>query len=1711
MLANNMVALYDKEPQYLDSIFTVVKTLNIVYDVLDLVHCTRLSIELAFLAKKIRKQHTPLNNEYDMAGTILKAFRANEDHLSLTLRKKFEDFSLSFLNCSLEPKLNMSVSTISDGSTSKKFPLTIKEDADEYLRKLFAGKLSPENLVKNLKRKATISLRDRETVYCVIHTLLDDYIHTSNVSEEELVTRSITLGLSISHDLLSENYTQKILNAVLSDLENSPTSKKFKFAVCAIEQYHHRLYEWTFHFEKLLSIPHLPASCPELFKKLQTIHSSYGNSVPKLMVPVDQAQGGKANSKRSYENDDQANGGNNDAGIINQGHQQHSSGSGNGSSDSGGEKNNGPGNGSSDGSDGDYSKEAPVQMLARAMPEVKQPTEETRDQIQFILNNVSFQNLEEKTALLRKIIQPSHFDYFAQHIVVYRISKNANFQSLYYELIDGFHSSELSAKVLNWTYYSIKNLLASPKLLYVSERSILKNLGSWLGHLTLAREKPIFHRDLPIKDLILHAYKTDNLVAVLPFVSKILAKSEKSKIFKVPNPWLVAILRLYKELHGYPNLKQNLKFDIELLFQTLKIDLKTIEPSQFFHQYRLNNQSDQGVTNNGANYDRQPMTVKPLSKNSNVISFQQPIIPSVTCHWMPGLAQTPQLAQFFSQQLRIKQFLYATFDRAIEQIVNTVLDRVTAFATTTTQKIVLKDFAMESDETKLMRAAHCMVQVLSSSFTSVISRPSLKSFVEHVCHSQFTGFNDTIKQILQEAIEINLVVACSVIEKHVSKKAVTSIDQALRRAFEYRVMFREKQRQGSIQSFYDMEYLPKTGPYLPQVLPDLLKPQICASSQMAVYENFLRLNELMNSEDQAMQNQARQAQLSLQSQILHQPHQYIDAKVNNLGRKACSNQLPDKGLLLTNTAYSSLANVSNPACKAPKPSGNFELYDTAKAMHMFNNLIEELVTYTASYFDTSNKTLLDNPNISETLKRLTNFVAFQCQDRVAVAEKASCEVLELLYTSSLSNRNRVESQSIRSMYVHILFALARTSSAVTGCVTEWYARDKFQYDKEITLSFLVWQLIRPSYFDTVLVRNLEKGCNIAAVKFAVYIIKMAMLRTQMPMLAGSDIPHLLDELEIVDKRCPDLIPNGLLTAARSVQLFCPTMRARRTATQNDLFETHGKQPFFYPISSLTQRQQQLNRVLPSNILSWFSDWVGLCQNSSIEGPPKHVQHQYIQQLQSLGLISLSKNVVPETESAFYRGIIEASVLSYLLLSQAQSNIRLQLQLQIEPEKLEQSTTLALQPYLAPEACARLIFLIGTNHIDHNWFLQCALVQAASVISADHHSYLTEFNQRPYIRLFTTMLTLFDQHSASNKSIHLHFLRHFADFLFDCHPGKYPGFAFGWFELLSHKCFMPKLMKNHSAWPILHKLLLLQFNFIESCLAKGKFSEPIRALYEGMLRVFFVILHDNPDFLSGYYYTLCNALPPICVQLRNLILSATPANVKSPDLSSFSLDTHILSGTEITPILLSDYQNPIIESNLKNALDLYLKQPAEFEQFIHDLPSNLRFLPEISDKIGLNYDTRLIGSIVLYSGVIFLTRPKNNAVMELYRYLSTHLDTEGRYHLFNSFFDHLRYLNSHTYFFCGMLLHFWELSANSSQQPSNQQIIARIIFERVKCNPPHPWGLLMLCQEISKNPKYGFAHVIYALDLDNEDILQSLYAKGYFMSSFPEPSSSTLPL
>jgi CCR4-NOT transcription complex subunit 1 len=282
------------------------------------------------------------------------------------------------------------------------------------------------------------------------------------------------------------------------------------------------------------------------------------------------------------------------------------------------------------------------------------------------------------------------------------------------------------------------------------------------------------------------------------------------------------------------------------------------------------------------------------------------------------------------------------------------------------------------------------------------------------------------------------------------------------------------------------------------------------------------------------------------------------------------------------------------------------------------------------------------------------------------------------------------------------------------------------------------------------------------------------------------------------------------------------------------------------------------------------------------------------------------------------------------------------------------------------------------------------------------------------------------------------------------PSVLPGFAFSWLQLIAHRAFMPNLLlvKGQKCWPFMHRLMTALLLFLQPFLRHAQLNESIRKMYKGTLRVFLILLHDFPEFLCDYHLSFCDIIPPTCVQLRNLILSAFPRSMKLPDPFTPNLKVDLLPEILQPPRILSDYMAPIVEKGIRQRLDSYLssKQPVEF-------PATL---VQYMNNSGV-FNVSFLTSVVIYIGGQAIQQlqtkapGQNSPAIEIFKYFMQSFDPECRYHLFNVMANQLRFPNSHTHYFsCVILLLF----ADADNEYIQEQI-TRVLLERLIVHRPHP--------------------------------------------------------
>ncbi|GMP24045.1 hypothetical protein CsSME_00001442 [Camellia sinensis var. sinensis] len=130
--------------------------------------------------------------------------------------------------------------------------------------------------------------------------------------------------------------------------------------------------------------------------------------------------------------------------------------------------------------------------------------------------------MEAKAKEFTEILSEQYYPWFAQYMVMKRASIEPNFHDLYMKFLDNVNSRALNKEIVKAAYENCKVLLRS-KLIKSSseERSLLKNLGSWLGKFTIGRNQVLRAREIDPKSLIIEAFEKGLMIAVIPFTSKV--------------------------------------------------------------------------------------------------------------------------------------------------------------------------------------------------------------------------------------------------------------------------------------------------------------------------------------------------------------------------------------------------------------------------------------------------------------------------------------------------------------------------------------------------------------------------------------------------------------------------------------------------------------------------------------------------------------------------------------------------------------------------------------------------------------------------------------------------------------------------------------------------------------------------------------------------------------------------------------------------------------------------------------------------------------------------------------------------------------------------------------------------------------------------------------------------------------------------------------
>uniref|UniRef100_A0AAQ6A8T8 CCR4-NOT transcription complex subunit 1 n=1 Tax=Amphiprion ocellaris TaxID=80972 RepID=A0AAQ6A8T8_AMPOC len=1258
---------------------------------------------------------------------------------------------------------------------------------------------------------------------------------------------------------------------------------------------------------------------------------------------------------------------------------------------------------------------------------IVEPPENVQEKIAFIFNNLSQSNMTQKVEELKETVKEEFMPWVSQYLVMKRVSIEPNFHSLYSNFLDTLKNPEFVKMVLNETYRNIKVLLTSDKAAAnFSDRSLLKNLGHWLGMITLAKNKPILYTDLEVKSLLLEAYVKgqQELLYVVPFVAKVLESSLRSMVFRPQNPWTMAIMNVLAELHQEHDLKLNLKFEIEVLCKNLSLDINDLKPGNLLKdKEKLKSLEEQ--LSAPKKEAKPPEEMLPVS-TTDFVPFAAPpstqAATTTTCtttgpptpqfsyhdinvYALAGLAPHINInvnIPLLQAHPQLKQCVRQSVERAVQELVHPVVDRSIKIAMTTCEQIIRKDFALDSEESRMRVAAHHMMRNLTAGMAMITCRePLLMSIATNLKNSFAAALRAPTPQqreMMEEAAariaQDNCELACCFIQKTAVEKAGPEMDKRLATEFELRKHARQEGRR-----YCDPVVLTYQAERMPEQI--RLKVGGVDPKQLAVYEEF-----------------ARNVPGFLPSNDLSQPTGFLAQPMKQ------------------------------------------QAWATDDVAQIYDKCMADL----EQHLHAIPPALAMNP-LTQALRSLLEAVALARNSRDGIAALGLLQkaVEGLLDATSGADADLL----LRYRECHLLVLKALQdgraygpqwcNKQITRCLIE--CRDEYKYNVEAVELLIRNHLVNMQQYDLHLAQSMENGLHYMAVAFAMQLVKLLLVdERSVSHVTEADLFHTIETLMRTCAHSRANAPEGLPQLMDVVRSNYEAMIDRAHGGPNFMMHSGISQASEYDDPpGLREKAEYLLR-----------EWVNLYHSAAAGRDSTKAFSAFVGQMHQQGILKTDDLI-----TRFFRLCTEMCVeISYRAQAEQQHN------------PAASAAIIRAKCYHNLDAFVRLIALLvkhsgeATNTVTKINLLNKVLGIVVGVLIQDHDVRQTEFQQLPYHRIFIMLLLELNAPEHVLETINFQTLTAFCNTFHILRPTKAPGFVYAWLELISHRIFIARMLAHtpqQKGWPMYAQLLIDLFKYLAPFLRNVELNKPMQILYKGTLRVLLVLLHDFPEFLCDYHYGFCDVIPPNCIQLRNLILSAFPRNMRLPDPFTPNLKVDMLSEINIAPRILTNFTG-VMPSQFKKDLDSYLKTRSPVT-FLSELRSNL----QVSNEPGNRYNIQLINALVLYVGTQAIAHIHNkgstpsmstithSAHMDIFQNLAVDLDTEGRYLFLNAIANQLRYPNSHTHYFsCTMLYLFAEANTEAIQEQ-----ITRVLLERLIVNRPHPWGLLITFIELIKNPAFKF--------------------------------------
>lgn len=1200
--------------------------------------------------------------------------------------------------------------------------------------------------------------------------------------------------------------------------------------------------------------------------------------------------------------------------------------------------------------------------------EEKLPTQSIIDGLTRAFNLMSENDMKNAIDLTKTaLVENPHTLNWVADMIAKRAASEQNHHQLFLKFIGIIESKPLHISVLTKTYAAIRQILeankdnANPSDMV---KKACKNLGGFVGMLTIAENKPILAKDLDIKEIIKDAYSKGYIALAIHLVCPLLRQIKNSKVFRPKNPWVRAIFSLIVELLNTQVVSSNLglRYEINNLFEHLGLKAEDFLPTSIL-------QTRTAV---------QPAIIKPLPV------YQGRHVPPQMTNQIPGpipgqmrpgsYLPTPQPPGGYRQpspqpqigmviinpeivkelqalDRNFKESIKQAIEMSIKDILKPVIERSVTIALITTREIILKDFAQEPDDKKLLDAANYMAQSLAGSLAMVTCREPLRMNMGNKIREVFLSRTSNesqqkrIDQIAQALSKDNLEVGSAYIQQSVIIKAKQKVkeDKAIIDAIEKRVADGMKWNSVAERSPLLARLPASLAPRKEGLSPDEL-------NVYSEYSNVLKqssLNTLIeNSEEISTSDPSVQAKAKP-----------VNCKIFAL--------LPSIHEMIENESF-----------RVPEISNN--------AIMKFQQCLQEVEK---------------NPKVLE-------------------------QIAQDLFQGCIKQARKMNESAgfIKSkIYIQLLSILCSVYPSLPVKITEQLFKDcenELKYNYEWVSSLIKHSLIDIPNYDIELAKGLRDISTLPHATSSSLLSFVALLVTQL------------------------MLAKKILLPANFPQTFTAMNQIHKTP------RAQGNKEFHQMLAELEPKAANFKQ----QSIQLFDEWVSFSQEQSADQV-----REYFEKLSAhLG------NAEDKLNNFFQ--IISEVAIQHSLSSSFHATPGGNSPIANYPDRLD---------FRLIDSVLKLLFTMMTGKMIYSdKYFHSFLHALTSLLQIDHNSKLTLFNQRPYYRFFVMILQSLSK-AEYQSQVMSELLQNIANAFHDVAPKSCPGFAFAWIDLIAHRTFLPNILGRRTDEKIPSRitniLILLcdMFKFLKLLIVPGEqLSEASKLYFRAAFKITLVLLHDFPDFLALNYFELLRAIPEQYTQLRNIILSAIPFDIKAPEPKR-GVKVDKLPEQKSPPRFQSDYKQILKYRNIKEDVDKFLatKTPSLVVDICNKLMSPD---PQLHTKRA---DLEVFHAFILYLAelsvaVIDQNQDKIDITFVLHVGLSK-LDVGARDSLLNAMFDEVRYPNTYTHYFMMLLLHIMK----ESTIPMIQEQIYRILMERLMIQPPHPWGLKILFYELQQNPIY----------------------------------------